>query len=184
MSRFPRLAALALGAVLALGACATGTPPSQSYAETTLLTPEARQSLEARVRAFDREINRGNMAATIDYLPPKMIAQISAETGATPEFMRAAAGAMVEGMTAGMKISGGHDITKAVVGTTGTGAPYAVIPGMARISVGGETMDNPGYTLALTDAGKWYLVALNDQESITDIRKAYPEFNSVALPLR
>lgn len=184
MTRFPTLAAIALGAVLGLGACATGTPPSQSYAETTLLTAESRQALEKRLGAFDREINRGNMSATIDYLPPKIIALMSEETGASPEFMKAAAGAMMEGLTTGMKIRGGHDLSQALVGATENGQPYAVIPGAVRIDVRGESMTDQGYTLALTDAGTWYLVALNDQDFIAEVRRAYPEFRSVALPLR
>lgn len=178
------LAAAALAAVLALGACASGTPPSESYAQTTLLTADARQALEARVRSFDREINSGNMAATIDYLPPKIIAQMTAQTGASPEFMKAAAGAMLEGMTSSMRISGGHDLSKSLVGAAGNGQPYAVIPGVVRIVVDGESMTDQGYTLAMTDGGMWYLVALNDQESVGRLRSAYPEFRSAALPTR
>ena len=187
MTRFfrrPALAATALAAMLALGACATGTPPSESYAQTTLLSADARQSLDARVRAFDRDINRGNLSATVDYLPPKIIAQLTEETGTSPEFIKAAAGAMLKGMTSQMQIAGGHDLSKALVGAAGNGQPYAVVPGVVRITVDGEAMTDQGYTLAMTDSGTWYLVALNDQETVDNLRRAYPEFRSVALPTR
>lgn len=187
MSNFtPRLAlaSAALAAILALGACATGTPPSDSYAETTLLNAEAKQSLEARVNAFDRDISRGNMAATVDYLPPKVVDLMIADTGMSREFLSAAVGAMLEGLTAEMRITGRHDINQALVGTTSAGNPYALIPSVARVDVDDQSMTEQGTTLAMIDGGTWYLAGLTDQETVDEIRQAYPEFRSVALPVR
>lgn len=178
------LAAAAVAVALGLGACATGTPPSESYASTSLLSTSAKQSLEARVNAFDREVNRGNLGASVDYLPPKIIALLTEETGVSAEFVKAAAGAMLEGMTSDMNISGGHDLSQALVGTAGNGMPYAVIPGAAHVEIDGQSMTDQGYSLALLDGGTWYLVALNDQEAVDEVRQAYPEFQGVALPVR
>lgn len=183
----PRLsfAALALTAILGLGACATtGTMASDSYATSTLLSADAKQALGARVTAFDRDMNSGNISAVMDYLPPKMIAQLSDSVGADPEFMKAAAGAMLEGLTRELTIAGRSDLSQALVGTAGNGNPYALVPGAASITAGKETMVQQGTTLALLDGGQWYLVGLSDAETVTDIRKAYPEFRGVALPVR
>lgn len=179
------LAALALAAVLGLGACATTGPmASDSYATTTLLDAAAKQSLSARVAAFDRDMNRGNVTAVMDYLPPKMIAQLSEKVGADPEFIKAAAGAMLTGMTREIKISGRSDLSQALVGTAGNGQPYALVPGAANITAGKETMTTQGTTLALQDSGQWYLIGLSDADTLADLRAAYPEFRNVALPIR
>lgn len=183
---FPRksFAALALAATLALGACATpGTMATESYASTTLMTPALKQSLNARVNAFDRDLNRGNISAVLDYLPPKMISDMSAGVDADPEFVKAAVGAMLDGMTRELKIAGRSDLSQALVGTTSAGNPYALVPGAATITAGGETMTQQGNTLALLDGGQWYLVGLSDAETVADIRKSYPEFRGVALPV-
>lgn len=183
---FPRktLAALALGATLALGACATpGTMATESYATSTLMTPALKQSLNARVAAFDRDLNRGNLGAVVDYLPPKMIADLSAGVDADPEFLKAAVGAMLDGMTRELKIAGRSDLSQALVGTTAAGNPYALVPGAVTITAGRELMTQQGNTLALLDGGQWYLVGLSDAETAADIRKSYPEFRGVALPV-
>ena len=181
----PRLsfATLALAAVLSLGACAvTGPMASDSYASTALLDAAAKQSLNARVAAFDRDMNRGDITAVMDYLPPKMLGQLAQEVGADPEFIKAAASAMLTGMTQELKIAGRSDLSQALVGTAGNGAPYVLVPGAARITAGKETMTTQGTTLALQDGGQWYLLGLADAETLADLRAAYPEFRSVALP--
>lgn len=183
----PRLsfAALAIAAVLSLGACATTGPmASDSYTTTTLLSAEAKQSLNARVAAFDRDMNRGNINSVIEYLPPKMIANLSEKVGADPEFIKAAAGAMLSGMTRNLKFSGRSDLSQALVGTAGNGMPYALVPGVANITAGKETMTTRGTNLALQDGGQWYLIGLSNEETLTDLRAAYPEFRGVPLPIR
>ncbi|WBU52223.1 hypothetical protein [Paracoccus sp. SCSIO 75233] len=177
------VAAIAVAATLALGACATmTTPASESYTTTTLLTEDAKQSLEARVNAFDRDLTQGNMASVVEYLPPKMIDMLAEEVGAPPEFLKAAVGSMIEGMTQEIDIVGYSDISQALVGTTSTGMPYALIPGAARFTAGGETFTDQSTTLALMDEGEWYLVGLSDAETVEDVREAYPEFRTVTLP--
>ncbi|WBU58204.1 hypothetical protein [Paracoccus sediminicola] len=177
------LASLVLAATLGLSACApTGTPASESYASTSLLDSGQRQSLADRVAAFDRDLNSGNIAALVSYLPPRMIADLADEMGTSPEFATAAAGAMISGLTSELEIAGRSDISQALIGETDEGRPYALVPGVAQIRAGGQSATQQVTTLALIDGGEWYLLGLSDPETLTDLRRAYPEFRGVALP--
>lgn len=186
----PRLsfAALAIAAVLSLGACATtGTPATQSYASTALLSADAKQALDARVAAFDRNINRGNMQVIFDYLPPKMLQemrQLAEREDVNPEVLQIIMGSMLQGIARELKMTGRHDMSQALVGTTGSGTPYVLVPGAARVTAGAETMTTQGVSLALLDGGQWYLLGLSDQEVLTNLRRTYPEFRGVALPVK
>ncbi|NHF71935.1 hypothetical protein [Paracoccus xiamenensis] len=175
-------AAVALTAVLGLGACATSVPPSESYAATSLLNDAAKQSLKARVNAYDAELRRGNLGATIDYLPPRLAAVFAEKSGISAQQAKANMDARVAGTRSEIRIAGGHDLSQALVGTAGNGMPYAVIPAAARATAGGLSLTEQGNTLAVLDGGTWYLAALTDDEAIAEIRQAYPEFRRVALP--
>ncbi|MDO5605628.1 MAG: hypothetical protein Q4G25_10770 [Paracoccus sp. (in: a-proteobacteria)] len=178
------LAALLVAASLGLAGCAPGITASDTFSETTLITDQAKQSLSARVASFDRDINRGSIGNAVNYLPPRMLAQLSDDTGVPVEFLRAAGGAMLDGMTREMTVRSRTDLSQALVGTTTTGRAYALIPGVAVITARGQTLTQQGNTLALTDDGQWYLIGLGDQDTLDDIRRAYPEFRGVNLPVR
>ena len=179
------LSALAIAVALGLGACATTTTPAtDSYTTTTLLSAQDKQSLSARFADFDRDLNRRDIRAVIDYLPPKMIDNLSTEVGVDPDFIKAAAGAMLTGLTRDLKFAGRSDLSQALVGTAGNGQPYALVPGAATITAGKETMIQQSTTLAMRDGGQWYLLGLADDQAVTDLRAAYPEFRGVALPVR
>lgn len=175
------LSALAVAALLGLGACTSGVPASERFAESTILTAESRQSLTARVNAFDRAVNSGNMKKTLDFLPPKVVAIKAEEAGMTPEFAKATIGAMLTGMTRDLKITGRSDLSKSVVGKTSADRPYVIYPTAARLVVDGESMDDQGNALALLDEGQWYLMDLGDDDEIANLRQAYPDFRSVPL---
>ena len=53
-----------------------------------------------------------------------------------------------------------------------------------RVTAGAETMTTQGVSLALLDGGQWYLLGLSDQEVLTNLRRTYPEFGGVALPVK
>lgn len=183
MPRFS-LTALAVAALLGLSACAGGVAPTDNFTDTTLLTADSRQALTSRIKDFDREISRSNMQAIVNFLPPKLIALKAEEAGASPEFVKAAIATMMKGVLGDMKFTGRSDLSQALVGTAGNGQPYAIIPTVAQVELGGEKMTQQGLTLALLDGGQWYLVGLTEQNIVDDVKAAYPEFSSVNLPFK
>lgn len=176
----PALAAAALGAILALGACVADTANSQGGTRNTVTSQQADAALQTRVSAFEAELNRGRMVATFDFLPPRMKAASAKMHGLSQADMRAMMTSMSVMAARDGKWSADLDMSKARFGTAANGAPYALIPATANL--GANSSARQATILALQETGTWYLIPLDSPDTAATVKSLYPEFGPIALP--
>jgi hypothetical protein len=168
---------LAIAGVLALVLlpCAALARPL-SHQEST--------ALAAAVESFGAAMREGNFTRVAQTVPPKIVGAIARRAGTTPDRIVAS---MIEAMQTlhggDTRIeSFGMDLVAASHKELASGEPYVLIPTQTTIALGGQRFRERSYTLALLDAGKWFLLRINNARQIEILREVYPEFTSVEFP--
>jgi hypothetical protein len=150
------------------------------------LAPEASARIEERIAAFDDVMIRMDMAATFDFVPPKLKKKIAESFGIPVEDLKSAmASALDEAMKTVKFESFGMDFAAATISTTTDGSrTYALIPTETLMSVeGAGKIRATSQTLAMDEGGEWYLVRVDDASQTTILKQVYPEFADVDFPL-
>jgi hypothetical protein len=173
-----RLPLLSVAVTLALAACdipqTTGTAPTSSTQ-----TGANEQNLQTRVDKFEQDFRTGNYAAVIDVMPPRLAKKMADQGGLSIPALKK----VVTNMTATMM----EDVTihslsmdMAPIREAG-GLPYALLPTKTDLSVFGQRAQNETNTLALWDAGAWYLVRVESEKHEQIVKSAYPELSKVRI---
>lgn len=149
------------------------------------VTAADRARIEARIDILEQALAGGDFAASMDVTPPALRAALASRFGVTEAEMRAAVAAAMGPMMAEVTfVSYEMDVPGAAVRTTPVGGrTYLMIPTTTVMDV-----EETGRirvrtdTLALEEAGDWYLVRVQEAAQITILREVYPEFADVDFP--
>lgn len=149
------------------------------------IAPADRTAIESRIAAFDAAMKAGEMARSIDFIPPRLLRTMADKVG-LPEaklkdMVAAQAAAAVDGMTF---LSFGMDLSAAkIVATPDKSRTYMLIPTQSVIAIpDAGKMQSKTSTLALKDEGQWFLVRIDNAQQVALLRSAYPEFSGVDFP--
>ncbi len=146
------------------------------------LSDADRAAMTARVDAFNAAFVAGDMAAIFDFMPPPILTRLAAQTGMEEEALLAAMKDQIDAAMAIVTIdSYAMNLDAATYSITPDGTrPYALIPTETVMTVeGAGKMRATSETLAFADAGKWYLVRIDEAAQVTLLTEAYPEFADV-----
>lgn len=146
------------------------------------VTAADRAQVEARIDILERALAGGDFAASLDVTPPALRAALARRFGITEAEMRTlVAEAMAPMMADVTFVSYEMDVPGAAIRTTPDGGrTYLMIPtttvmdvkDAGRVRVRSET-------LAIEEAGDWYLVRVQEAAQVTMLREVYPEFADV-----
>ncbi len=140
---------------------------------------------ETRTR-FVEALRDKKFDVIVDTIPPKVIEQIAATAGATAEQLLAELPKLIEQtmttVTFGKAeiVTEGLDASKAVL--EGVEYAWGFAPSTFEMTINGQKWRSTGHTLALLEAGKWYLVRTSEAQKVAILRKIYPFFASVEFP--
>jgi len=168
-----------LTAVIAAGVL-LGSP-----ARAQEVTAADRAQVEARVDILEQALAGGDFAASLDVTPPALRAALARRLGITEAEMRVlmaeAMGSMMADVTF---VSYQMDVPGAAVRATPVGGrTYLMIPTTTVIDVkDAGRVRVRSETLALEEAGDWYLVRVQEASQTDILREVYPEFADVQFP--
>ena len=165
---------LLLGMLIALAVPAAGRPVSESEMA----------ALEDRIVSFDAAMREGDYAEIMTVIPPPVMQRIADDAQVPVDALQAA---LVEQMAEILKsvtlISFGMELDGADHRELGDGTPYLLIPTETVMEADGlGKMKVSSFTLAMLDAGEWYLVRTSDVAMIGILRQVYPQFTGVEFP--
>ncbi len=142
-----------------------------------------RAAMTARIDDFNADFVAGDVAAIVDFMPPKILSSLSTQTGMEEEALRAA---IKDELDAALEIvtidSYKMHTAAATYNLTPAGdQAYVLIPTETVMTVDGAgRMRATGETLAFADAGTWYLMRIDEAEQVQLLTDAYPAFRGVA----
>ena len=140
--------------------------------------------LTAAVETFDKAMESKDVPILVSAIPPRLIKQMAEHDKASEDDIRKAMGDLIGQTLEALPVhSFTMNMAKAERGALTDGTPYLLIPTETLMSTGGEgkTLMRTA-TLALLDAGVWYLVRGSDAQQVTALREAYPEYEAVVFP--
>lgn len=143
--------------------------------------------MEGAVDGFLDAYEAGDADAIIGALPPDYLRAHADRVGVGVGFYRR----VVVGMTA-VALAGGaiekleFDTDAASCTKAADGRTYGLVPTRSIAWKDGERQEIRAETLALNDAGRWWLIQVNDDNQISVLREVYPAFEDVPFtpPLR
>jgi hypothetical protein len=141
-----------------------------------------RAAIAERVQSFDAAFRGGDMAAVFDYMPTKILANLSAQSGISEDELKTLMKEQIDLAFQTVTIDEfGMDMDTATWATTPDGSRgYAMIPTFTVMTIeDAGTMRAEGDTLAFADEGKWFLVRVDDPAQVQMLSAAYPEFTGV-----
>jgi hypothetical protein len=145
------------------------------------LTEAEARSLAETVEAFDAAMRSNDYEIVVKTIPPRVITHIAKQAGIEVDALRALTIEQMKATLAEVKLlSFGMDLSKAEHRELPGGEPYVLIPTetvMETVETG--KMAARSQTLALLDAGVWYLVRVDDVQQVMIVRQVYPEFAGV-----
>jgi hypothetical protein len=143
---------------------------------------DVRTALTAEVANFGIQFNDGNMAAVFDYMPAKVIENLTAQSGLSQEELFAAMKSELDSAMSQVTINDfSMDMETATWQMTPDGSiGYALIPTTTNMSIEGMGKVNAtGETLAFQEEDNWYLVRVDDASQSQMLVAAYPAFEGV-----
>lgn len=146
---------------------------------------EDRAAIRVRIDQLGRAISGGEMARTLDVVPPRLLEATAARFGATVAQLRQAFTASASQIMGGATIvSYTMDLEGASTHRTPTGdRTYLLIPTETVMDVPGAGRSRTiSQTLAIAEEGDWYLIRISDAPQRAILVETYPEFSGVAVP--
>jgi hypothetical protein len=143
---------------------------------------DLRTVLTAEVANFGQQFNDGNMSAIFDYMPAKVIENLSAQAGLTKDALFAMMTTEIESAMELVTINDfSMDMDTASWQMTPDGSiGYALIPTVTDMTVEGMgKVHATGETLAFQEDDQWYLVRVDDASQALLLTNAYPAFKGV-----
>lgn len=165
--------------LLCLAIACAALPRAASAQDLTL---QDRAAVVQAIADLEADVRAGDFAATLDVIPPPLLAATLQRFGVTADELRAAIDAQMEEALASVTFeSFSMSIYDAVPAMTpGVGRRYMLIPTETVLAIKdiGRTRSRT-QTLALEDEGKWYLVRIDDQSQVDMLRAVYPDFATI-----
>jgi hypothetical protein len=177
-SRLRVTAVLAIGVVLGELAGLRVAAPSPASAQVAAHPGKA--ALDAKVEALKLALTEKRYGALATDIPPKLLALMAAKAGMPREEFVKLIGEQVGKAMAGSSIDA-FDIKSGEILTLTTGAVYALLPSVARLTVNDQKAISRGHILAMVDGGKWYLARVSERQWPLFV-EAYPDYASVEIP--
>ncbi|MGL4238914.1 hypothetical protein [Tabrizicola sp.] len=146
------------------------------------LSDEDRAAMTARVDAFKATFAAGDMGAVFDYMPPKLIQALAAQSGMDEATLIELTKAEIEQTMAVVTFdSWSMDLEAATYQMTPDGSRgYMMIPTEALMTIeGAGQIKAVGETLVFEDEGKWYLLRIGEPAMNALFQTAYPEFAGI-----
>lgn len=143
---------------------------------------DLRTVLTAEVANFGQQFNDGNMGAIFDYMPVKVIENLTAQAGISQEDLFAAMQTEIDSAMSQVTIDDfSMDMDTASWQMTPDGSiGYALIPTVTDMTVEGMgKVHATGETLAFQEDDQWYLVRVDDASQAQLLTTAYPAFEGV-----
>ncbi|HYD27479.1 hypothetical protein [Brevundimonas sp.] len=172
-----------LGAVVAAMITALLLLGSPALAQE--VTARDREQIEARIDILEQALSGGDFAASLDVTPPALRAALARRFGITEAEMRTLMAEALAPMMADLTfVSYATDVPAAEIRTTPAGGRvYLLIPTTTVMDVrdAGRLRVRTD-TLAIEEAGDWYLVRVQEEAQVSMLREVYPEFADVQFP--
>ena len=177
----PRHQSLAVAALLAIGLL-TSCDSKTDAPQPEITVEEATAGFDQRLAEFETTLNEGRIGDMLDFMPPKLLAEVLKQSGVNQKQMKAA---LQEGWTQTLDTVTLESFAFGEPGpikSTESGRFYRLIPSELTMSMNDDPdtlVDATSETLALTDGGTWYVVRLDQPPQVELFHKSYPEFESV-----
>jgi hypothetical protein len=149
------------------------------------VTARDREQVEARIDILEQALAGGDFAASLDVTPPALRAALARRFGITEAEMRAAMAEAMAPMMADLTfVSYDMDVPGAAVRTTPVGGrTYLMIPTTTVMDVkDAGRLRVRTETLAIEEAGDWYLIRVQEAAQVAILREVYPEVADVEFP--
>lgn len=144
-------------------------------------TSADRDAIAANMDGLIAAISAGEFAGTFDTVPPKLLEAMAGQAGMSVDDMRTAGAAAASAMMGMVKIeSYEYDMDAAKFDRT-EAREYALIPTSSVMETMGQKLKATGDTLAMQDAGQWYLLRVEEPAQIELLRSVYPDMADVEL---
>lgn len=160
--------ALLLAAALSFGTCLA---QAQDLSETD------RAAIVAAVDGFVAAMDAQDHDVIAQTVPPRMIAHLADRAGVEVEAVRTALIAEMRELSGqAVIVEYRIDPDRMAVGRLDDGLPYALLPTETVVQVDGRKVRVSSQSLALQDAGEWFLVRVSDPQQVTLLHTVYPGF--------
>ncbi len=152
-----------------------------TFAMAADYTTAEKQALKDRVLSFEQAFATDDFATVVDVIPPKMLQFMAAGANLDAVKLREELIKLTEKSMQDVTVD--HikmDLEQIRYETTSSDAPYAMVPTDFTFTLAdGTTLRSETSTLALRDAGTWYLVRVQEAAQLVVLTEVYPEFKGV-----
>ncbi|MDO5706593.1 MAG: hypothetical protein Q4G49_16205 [Paracoccus sp. (in: a-proteobacteria)] len=129
------------------------------------------------------DIKAGNMASMLDVTPPPIFEAMAKQVGLSPQQLKDITTAQAAQMMDQVTIEdASYDLNAAEKSVSSTGRDYALIPTRTVMKMGDDRIEATGTTLALEDAGTWYLMRLDTPDHLAMVGQIYPDLAGLTMP--
>lgn len=143
-------------------------------------------ALDATRTRFIQALKDQDFDIIVSVIPPKLVAEIAGTAGVSAEELLKALPKVLEqsmkqvAFTSAEITTENLDATRVVAG--GEEYFWGFAPSTFEMKISGRNFKATGHTLALLDAGEWYLIRTSETDKVTLMRKIYPFFEAVEFP--
>jgi len=145
-------------------------------------TEAERVALDQLLGRYEGAVDRRDMAAVVNMMPPRVFTHMSAQSGMSVDQLKA----MVVKLSGGVMDMIGEskfDHDAVVFKELSDGSRYALVPTTTIVKLkDGPTYRAKSHTLAVLEDGNWYLMRVNEPKQLIILHGAYPAFSNVELP--
>lgn len=150
--------------------------PCAGYAMTEPDCSEIPGAVDGFLAAYEAR----DADAIIGAMPPDYLEAHADRLGVGAGFYRSVVVSMTAAaLTAGAIEELEFDLAATACGTTTDGRTYGLVPTRSIARKNGARQEILAETLALRDAGRWWLIQVNDENQISVLREVYPAFREV-----
>ncbi|MFW2542313.1 hypothetical protein ACN2XU_06700 [Primorskyibacter sp. 2E107] len=147
--------------------------------------PALRAALMDRVEAYEALMADGQIVASLDFLPPALLAQLAKQAGTDPDGMRQRMTEQFQATIDSRPLWGAtFEISRdpATIEHTESGRPYAVMASYSAFpSLGIPEINAP--VMALMEDEAWYLVRIESPMHSAMVAQIYPDLRAPLLTM-
>lgn len=145
------------------------------------LSPSSGAELRVQANKFTSYVARSDMAAILNFLPPKILEQYAVGGGSTVEEVKRAAVSEMDEVLKMVRIDDfAMDTKNANPVKLSDGTIYVLFPTKMRMTIDGTTKAvSSSETLAIEENERWYFLRVDKPAHVESLRKAYPAFAEV-----
>ena len=143
-----------------------------------------RTTLDTTVAEYQQAMDAKNFDHIVETIPPKILDLMASRVGAEAAALKPMIVDLMKRSLEQMSLEHySMDQSTQVVMELPDGAPYVLIPTRTVFKASDELrVQLKSHTLAIQDAGKWYLVRVAEAAHMAILQQVYPEFAGVEFP--